>query len=421
MDAQTLLLVISASIFIGFLANYMFLRYRAPDVLVLIFFGMLLGPGALGIIDQNMANQIGQVSTYVAAVALSIIMLQAGMGLKIRVVLTTFNKALILTLVAFVVSIVFTTIIGVTSMGWGLGESMLLGSILGGTSGAIVIPLVNALDVSGNVKTMLIVESAVTDVLVIAVAMAIIAVLASGSTNLAEVTIDTISAFLVSGIIGLLGGLAWLKILSLTTGQPFPYMITLAFMLLIFALSDLMVGSGGGAIAALAFGLTLGNSNELPQVIRRQVGYSCESKIIDFHDEISFFVRTFFFIYLGLVLSTVALAPVDILAGVVIFNMIVLGRMAVTGSLGRWLCKNRKDRLTLLFMLPRGLSAAVMASLPLSLGAVGGEVGNMIGGITAVVILLTTCFASIGAYVIEKYGGRSESAHESSHEAPGTY
>ena len=101
--------------------------------------------------------------------------------------------------------------------------------------------------------------------------MAIIAVLASGSTNLAEVTIDTISAFLVSGIIGLLGGLAWLKILSLTTGQPFPYMITLAFMLLIFALSDLMVGSGGGAIAALAFGLTLGNSNELPQVIRRQV------------------------------------------------------------------------------------------------------------------------------------------------------
>ena len=122
MDAQTLLLVISVSIFIGFLANYMFLRYRAPDVLVLIFFGMLLGPGALGIIDQNMANQIGQVSTYVAAVALSIIMLQAGMGLKIRVVLTTFNKALILTLVAFVVSIVFTTIIGVTSMGWGWGS-----------------------------------------------------------------------------------------------------------------------------------------------------------------------------------------------------------------------------------------------------------------------------------------------------------
>jgi len=402
MDAQTLLLIVSLSIFVGFVANLLFERFRAPDVLLLIFFGMLLGPGALGVVDPGLADRISQVSTYVAAVALSIIMLQAGMGLKIRVVLTTFHRALMLTLAAFLVSISVTALVGVTALGWGLGESLLLGAILGGTSGAIVIPLVNALGVSTKVKSMLTVEAAVTDVLVIAVAMAVISVLSSGGADLSEVVVDTLAIFLIAGIAGVLGGLAWLKALSLLAQRSFPYMITLAFMLLIYSATELLVGTGGGAIAAMAFGLTLGNSDDLPQRIQERMDYCCDPKIIDFHDEISFFVRTFFFIYLGLVLSTVALTIIDILAGVVVFNVIVLGRLAVAGSLGKWMCPERKDRLTLWFMLPRGLAAAVMASLPLALGVVSEGVGGMIGGITAVVILLTTSFASIGAYFVER-------------------
>ncbi len=408
MDSSTLLLIISVALFVGFLANHLFVRYRAPDVLLLIFFGMLLGPGALGIIDHGLAAQISRMITYVAAVALSIIMLQAGMGLRIRAVLTTFHRALVLTLAAFFASIAVTTLVCVAAMGWGLGESMLLGAILGGTSGAIVIPLVNALDVSSGVKSMLTVEAAVTDVLVITVAMVIMSVLASGSADLTLVAADTLVVFLVSGVAGLLGGLLWLKVLSCISKQPFLYMVTLAFMLLIFSITELSVGMGGGAIAALAFGLTLGNSDGLPRRVQGMLECRCNPKIIDFHDEISFFVRTFFFIYLGLVLSTVALTSLDVLAGVVVFNVIVLGRIAVTGSLGRWLCKGRKDRATLLFMMPRGLAAAVVASLPLSLGVVGSEVGNMIGAITAVVILLTTCFASVGAYIIERWEERSD-------------
>ena len=42
------------------------------------------------------------------------------------------------------------------------------------------------------------------------------------------------------------------------------------------------------------------------------------------------------------------------------------------------------------------------------MGVVSVQVGNMIGAITAVVILLTTCLASIGAFIIEKRVGRDE-------------
>lgn len=402
MDSSTLLLIISVALFVGFVANQLFVRYRAPDVLVLILFGVLLGPGVTGVVDEGLASQISQATTYVAAVALSIIMLQAGMGLKLKYVLTSFNRAIIFTLAAFIASTFAIASVSLLAMGWTLGESLLLGAILAGTSGAIVIPLVKELNVSLKVKTMVTLEAAVTDVLNIAGAMTIMAIIASGATDLKAAGMDVLKAFLISGALGLVGGVIWLSVLK-RAGQSFSYMITLAFMLLLFSISTLLVGMGGGAMAALVFGLTMGNSGSLPGPIRKRLDYCCDPKIIDFHDEISFFVRTFFFIYLGLVLSTIALSPIDILAGVVIFNVIVLGRLAVTGSLGRLLCKDRKDRTTLLFMLPRGLAAAVLASLPLSLGVVGGEVGNMIGAITAVVILLSTCFASVGAYIIEKH------------------
>ena len=190
-------------------------------------------------------------------------------------------------------------------------------------------------------------------------------------------------------------------------GQNLSYMVTMAFMLLLFSLAELTVGLGGGAMTALMFGLTMGNSDSLPGAIQRRVDYCCDPRIIDFHDEISFFVRTFFFIYLGLVLSTTALSPVDILAGVVVFNVIVLGRIAVSNTVGKLMFEDLRDRAALLFMMPRGLAAAVVGSIPLSMGSER-QVGNMIGAITAVVILLTTCLASIGAFIIEKRVGRDE-------------
>ncbi|KQM11810.1 hypothetical protein AOA80_06270 [Methanomassiliicoccales archaeon RumEn M1] len=407
MDSHTLLLVVSVALFVGFAANYMFVKFKAPDVLLLITFGVLLGPGVLGVINEGAASQITQLTTYVAAVALSVIMLQAGMDLKLKDVVKSFNHALIFTLVAFFVSIGVISLVCKLSLGWTWGEALLLGSILGGTSGAIVIPLVKVLNVSGKVKTIVTLEAALTDVLVIAGAMTIMAIIAAGGADLADVGMDILMAFLFSAVLGVVGGVIWLNVLK-HTGQSLSYMITLAFMLLLFSISELTVGLGGGAIAALMFGLTMGNSDSLPSAIRRRLDYCCDPRIIDFHDEISFFVRTFFFIYLGLVLSLTALSPVEVLAGVVVFNVVVIGRIAVSASVGKLMCKDRKDRVTLLFMMPRGLAAAVVASLPLSLGVVSTQVGNMIGSITAAVILLTTCLASIGAYVIEKRAGRSE-------------
>ncbi|HOL07149.1 MAG TPA: cation:proton antiporter, partial [Methanomassiliicoccaceae archaeon] len=241
MDSNTLLLLVSMALFVGFVANHLFAKYRAPDVLFLILFGVLLGPGITGMIDGGMASQITQFTTYVAAVALSVIMLQAGMDLKIKDVVKSFNRALIFTLIAFFVSTGVIALVCKLTMNWSLGESLLMGVILAGTSGAIVIPLIKALNVSTEVKTMLTLEAALTDVLVIGGAMAIMAVMASGNADLVAVGTDVFIAFLVSSILGVVGGIIWLRVLK-HIGQNLSYMVTLAFMLLLFSLAELTVG-----------------------------------------------------------------------------------------------------------------------------------------------------------------------------------
>ena len=163
-----------------------------------------------------------------------------------------------------------------------------------------MIPLIGGLKlVTPRMKVILTLEAAITDVLVIVVAMSIMGVMSSGDASIGKAIGSILSAFLVSGFIGLLGGFIWLEILSrYMEGQPFTYMVTLVALLGVYAITEMLVkGTGGGAIAALLFGLTLANGGELANLFKHNVkDYSFDENISKLHDEISFFVRTFFFI-----------------------------------------------------------------------------------------------------------------------------
>ena len=84
MDVDTLFLAGGAIIFTGFISNYLFRRFKAPDVLILMFLGMIMGPGVIGLISSEVAQNMEAVTPYVASLALAVIMFQAGMDLHIR-------------------------------------------------------------------------------------------------------------------------------------------------------------------------------------------------------------------------------------------------------------------------------------------------------------------------------------------------
>jgi len=410
LDADTLFLAAGAIIFMGFISNYLFRRFKAPDVLILMVLGITLGPGGIGLISSEAALGLETLTPYVAAAALAIIMFQAGMDLALGDVVKSFSKSLVQTVIAFVASMLITGLILMLLTDWDLGTSLMVGAILGGTSGAIVIPIISALKVSTKLKMVLTLEAAITDVLVIVVATSLIVFMSQDSPSVMSAVELLVSTFMVSTMIGIISGIVWTKILQRLNRQPFSYMITIAAMLIVFSVTNFLVDkAGGGAIAVLVLGLTIGNWDEISKVLKQKgEQFALGDKVKRFHDEIAFLIRTVFFVYLGLVITTIHFTAWYVLLGLIVFFGLLIARYISLLLADRYIGLDASDEMGLFYMMPRGLAAAVMASIPLSYPLVfNNETATAILGITVVVVLLSTVLASIGAFYMEIHSKRN--------------
>jgi cell volume regulation protein A len=404
LDADTLFLAAGAVIFMGFISNHLFRRFKAPDVLILMVLGIALGPGGIGLISPEAAMGIEMLTPYVAAAALAIIMFQAGMDLAIGDVVKSFSKSLIQTVIAFVASMLITALILVILTDWNLETCLLLGAIVGGTSGAIVIPIISSMGISTNLRMVLTLESAITDVLVIVVATSLIVFMNQDTADIMGAVELLVCSFMVSTMIGIISGILWTKMLQRLSKQPYSYMITIAAMLIVYSVTNFLVDkAGGGAIAVLVFGLTIGNWDEISKVLRQKgKKFALGDKVKRFHDEIAFLIRTVFFVYLGLLVTTIQFTAWYLLLGLIVFFGLLIARYISLLLADRYIGLDASDEMGLFYMMPRGLAAAVMASIPFSYPMVfDNETATAILGVSVVVVLLSTVLASIGAFYME--------------------
>ena len=175
LSAPVLLLVAAIIIFLGVTGEAFFKRTGIPDIAFLMILGVIVGP-VFGIVPTDIVIKI---VPYFAAIALIIIMFDGGLNLDIRNVIRTAHYALLLSILGFVTSIIVVTIIALYGLGWNMIESVLLGVIVGGSSSIIVFGLVRRLPISDETKSMLSLESAVTDILVTITAFVLFDILVS--------------------------------------------------------------------------------------------------------------------------------------------------------------------------------------------------------------------------------------------------
>lgn len=407
----TAFLAIGGVIFIGFFGNAIFTKYRIPDVLILIFLGMVIGPDILGnrfgLVSSDTLANIDDFRDVLLSAALVIILFDGGLTLDIRSVIESMRISAFMSLLTFALTTITLAIALHFIMEMDLITSLILGSIVGGTSGAIVIPIANKLRIRPQTKAIMVMESAVTDVLVVVAALTFISVAQLGDFRLTTIAEDLASKFLIGGIVGFVVGIVWLFVLQKLHRQPLSYMITLAALFLVAGAVELMGSSG--AVAALAFGLSLGNR----EFVRRwltsvTLRIGTDGHIQQFHMEVSFFVRTFFFVYLGLIFSFDTFTEIHLVAGLLIISIIVLIRWFTTMLTWRIGDLEIEDAVALFGMMPRGLAAAVLATLPAV--ALGWDVDpdlayleSLFLNTTLIVILGTTILATIFSFADEKY------------------
>ncbi|HIJ16850.1 MAG TPA: hypothetical protein HA364_03610 [Thermoplasmata archaeon] len=414
MDTETItaFLAIGSIIFLGFFGNLIFTRFRIPDVLILVALGIIIGPDILGerfnLVTYDALAAIDNFKGLFLSAALVVILFDAGLSLDIRSVFESMRLTIFMSLAAFLGSFILVGVVLHLVMGMDLLLGLTLGAIVGGTSGAIVIPIVSKMRIRPQTKAMLISESIVTDVLVIVVALTMLTVILTGELELLAVSKDLASKFLVGGIVGALAGVGWLFVLQRMQNQPLSYMITIAALFIIAGAVELPPISSSGAVAALTFGLAIGNK----QFVKRRLSSLALStttnpQIQQFHSEITFFVRTFFFVYLGLFFRIGTFTEVHLIAGLLVISMVVLVRWITSMAAWRLGDLSIEDAETVFASMPRGLAAAVLATLPAVMLAEGvstwsDDLGLLFLNTTLIVIIGTTLLTTVLSFATEK-------------------
>jgi len=383
-------MISAAVIMIGFIANYLFKKTQIPDMLILIFIGALCGP-ILGAFEPAAVQNF---APYIAALALVYILFDGGLGLTISKVLSHSPRAVILAAIGFIFSVLITALVTIVAFNVPLMYGLLFGSIYGGSSSIVVISLASRIKMSEKASTTLILESAITDILCIVVSLALIGVIATGQTNYASIFVGIGGKFLIGAAIGIFVGIIWLLIMRRVNSLPFSYILTLAVVLFTYAFSESLGGSG--ALSALLFGLVLGNELQILNFFKLEGN---DQAIVGdglrrFESEIAFLVRTFFFVFLGII-ATISSATM-LVVGVVLSLMLYAVRYGAV-----WLttikCEMRNEARLMSAILTRGLAAAVLATLPAQYGL---EYADLFVNVAVVVIVTTAIIATLGVFLI---------------------
>lgn len=414
MEVLLPLTLIATIILLGFIGELIFKKTNIASVIWLLLFGLLLGP----VFNVVPSGVFMSVSSFVAAFAIIMILFDSGIYMDLDKLFREAPRGVFLAVISFVLSVLVVGTAGYF-LGYGILKSLLLGAIIGGTSSPIVIPIVSKMkNMKESIRLVLSIESAITDVLCIVVAIVLMQALQTGMVSNAAHLIA--SAFSIGIVAGLFVGLLWIPIMRRLAKVSFSYVVSLAVLFLLYSATEVLKGSG--AIACLVFGVVLANGKKILEIMRHKShAYEMDAQTKDFHSLITFLIRTFFFVYLGMLVSVKSIEFVYV--GILLSALILLVRPLAVRISDYHKDTPPGEKRLMGVLIPRGLAAAVLAYLPTANGIAGTE-GFV--DIVFTVILSTVVICTIGIYFFGNHAENKKAivkevrkaAKEESYEAP---
>jgi potassium/hydrogen antiporter len=404
--------VIGGVILIGFFANLLFRVTKIPSVLLLIAIGVVLGP-ATGWITS--ASLIG-IAPFFGTMALLIILLEGGLELDLESVIRQAPKAALLAVLVFIFSAGSIAAFAFFVLHMSLFNSLMIAGIFGASSPAICLPVISGLSIKKEIQTILKLESTLGDVLLIVTVLLIMDFQTAGNQGSMGMVSRFFMSFAVAFVIASIAGALWSRLIGWMGREPLAYMLTLGFVfLLYFSVEEL---GGSAAIAVLLFGIMLENMHVVADRVSARVrflfGIDIRAEQFVLHEfmkniteELSFLIRTFFFVYLGLILNFKSITPWIAVSSAGIVILLLVGRWVGVQSIKRRCRFTTGEMQIVISMLPRGLATAVMAFLPAQYGILGTE---LLPIYAFTVIVLTNILMTGGILVAERRLAREKAA-----------
>jgi cell volume regulation protein A len=216
------------------------------------------------------------------------------------------------------------------------------------------------------------VESCITDALCVVVAMMMIELILRGTFNLGA-PVQALSMAVGIGVaVGVVGAVGLQPMHKALLGNRQAYPVYLASFLIIYGIAQYL--GGNGALSVLTTGLIVGNRAEILHRLWpnrfSQAQHVRNETSLAMHDQMTFFIKSFFFFLIGLMFPT---SPRLILLGAAFAGMMFLFRIpAVLLSLiGAGFRYHQKSMISV--AIPRGMAAGVLSAMPLQYGVPGSE------------------------------------------------
>lgn len=395
MDAAVTVLFLGLLIVLGNILSRFFTLTKIPDVLFLIALGIVIGP-VLNLVGPSAFGVVGPLFTMVT---LAIILFEGGLHITVDTLKKAITGTTAITAANFLVITGICIIVMTWYAGFTLIEACMLGAILGGTSSAVVIPFTNYLNMNRDTKAILALESAMSDVICIVALLALLDVVKVQEFNAGHVIGNLIASFLIAIIIGVIAGVWWSSVYHKIRSIKSIF-ITPAFVFIVFGFTSLLGFSG--AIAALALGVTLGNlgffkaEKILPFLGDNITQVELSPIEMEFCAQLVSLLKTFFFIYIGI---SIHFSNMEIIyLGAALTITFYLARIVIVwATIPRSI--PQEDAAIIAIMEPKGLAAAVLASMPLEAGIAAGQ---SIQDITYIVIFFSILACSILVFLLER-------------------
>jgi cell volume regulation protein A len=389
MTVSLAILLVGLLIFSAHLFAKLFDHARIPDVLPLMAVGLLIGP----IFHMVSPKSLGRIGDLFSMTALVIILFQGGLELQIAHLKSSLGPGIKLSLLNFIGSVAVFSSLARFGLHWPWIEAALLGSIGAATSSAVVIPLSRKLRMEPHSRAMIVLESAFSDVLCIVITIALLEAAHAGNVDILDIASHIVKDFTVAVLLGSVMAVVWASILKRIRTLDNSSLLTPAMVCVVFGMTQLLGFSG--AIAALAFGIILGNIVPLLKLIP-EGWLSIEPLELDgielsFINEIAFLIKTLFFVYIGFcipITNSAALSIGFVLAMVALGIRIAAVKGAITNHFPT------RDRRMAAVMTPKGLAAAVLATMAVTSGLPNGpDLQSLIYSLILFSILATAVLA----------------------------
>jgi len=399
----TVVLTAGLFVFVAHLLELLFEKTRIPDILLLMLLGLVAGP-VMGLISQE---DLGRVGEFLSTLTLLVILFESGLSLKLKSLFESAGRAAPFAIISMGLAIACITGVMKVMLGLDTWMAILGGFILGGTSSAVVIPMLKALKGSESTMTMLTLESTVTDVFCIIGTVGIAASLAAGEKVQAQVLLGNATfSLVVASFLGILFAVVWSVGLTFATRLNDNLFTTLAGAMVVYGLSERLEISG--AIATLCFGIALGNlprgvvltidragTSDPLKLGLREVGAQ-EKRV---YAETVFLLKAAFFFYLGMQVAPAALFSKQGFFALVLALVPFFPRYPVVRLFFSAEETSRREALLASVLVPRGLAAAVLAMIPVNLGLQGGEA---LASLVAMTVFWSIASVSVMVLLVER-------------------